>query len=175
MNIFYLHHCPRTAARYHCDKHVVKMVLEYAQLLCTAHHTARTPTLPPSSTLSLYKPTHRNHPSAIWVRQSPAHYRWLYALLTHLLEEYTHRYSRIHSTARLLPILAHASSFTQTHFDQPPQAMPPAYHSTTSSIKAYRRYYKNDKIHFAKYTKRTTPHWLTPPPTLETHNERTPH
>jgi hypothetical protein len=36
MNIFVLSRCPRAAARLHCDKHVVKMILETAQLLYTA-------------------------------------------------------------------------------------------------------------------------------------------
>lgn len=34
MNIFVLHWLPQIAALYHCDKHVVKMILEYAQILC---------------------------------------------------------------------------------------------------------------------------------------------
>ena len=37
MNIFYLHPDPTIAAQMMCDKHVLKMVLETAQLLSTAH------------------------------------------------------------------------------------------------------------------------------------------
>jgi hypothetical protein len=37
MNIFYLDKDPIKAAEYSCDKHVVKMILESAQMLCTAH------------------------------------------------------------------------------------------------------------------------------------------
>ena len=36
MNIFFLHRNPKIAARMQCDKHVVKMVLETAQMLSTA-------------------------------------------------------------------------------------------------------------------------------------------
>jgi len=38
VNIFYLDHDPVFAARAHCDRHVVKMILETAQLLSSAWH-----------------------------------------------------------------------------------------------------------------------------------------
>ena len=65
MNIFVLDNDPFKAAEYQCDKHVVKMVLETAQLLCSAHETAP------------YKRTHYNHPCAIWTRSSLSNYMWL--------------------------------------------------------------------------------------------------
>ena len=37
MNLFYLHKEPEVSATLHCDKHVVKMIIEYAQMLSTAH------------------------------------------------------------------------------------------------------------------------------------------
>ena len=37
MNIFYISECPVQAAEWMVDKHVVKMILESAQLLSTAH------------------------------------------------------------------------------------------------------------------------------------------
>ena len=64
MNIFMLHQEPQIAAQYHCDKHVVKMILESAQLLCTALNEAGVP-MP-------YRVTHKNHPCSIWVRESRA-------------------------------------------------------------------------------------------------------
>ena len=36
MNIFYLDKNPNTAAKMMCDKHIIKMILESAQMLCTA-------------------------------------------------------------------------------------------------------------------------------------------
>jgi hypothetical protein len=39
MNIFVLDKDPHAAAHYHCDKHVVKMILEAGQMLCAAHWT----------------------------------------------------------------------------------------------------------------------------------------
>jgi hypothetical protein len=38
MNIFYLNSDPKKAAVIQYNKHVVKMILESAQMLCTAHH-----------------------------------------------------------------------------------------------------------------------------------------
>ena len=95
MNIFYLHNDPQVCAAYHCDKHVVKMILEYAQLLSTAHHE-----LDGVPSIECYKKTHVNHPSAVWARQSKRHYRWLYRLLSHTCREYTKRYRKIHATER---------------------------------------------------------------------------
>lgn len=37
MNIFYLERDPKIAAEFHCDKHVVKMIVESAQMLSSAH------------------------------------------------------------------------------------------------------------------------------------------
>ena len=71
MNIFYIDTCPVKAAQMQCDKHVVKMVLESAQMLCTAHHSFWQHDVP-------YKPTHRNHPSAVWARSNSKHYDWLF-------------------------------------------------------------------------------------------------
>ena len=82
MNIFYLDKCPYKAAELQYNKHVVKMILESAQMLCTAHHHYDLFTDVP------YKKAHYNHPSTIWVRQNKNHYRWLYNHMIGLGEEY---------------------------------------------------------------------------------------
>ena len=69
MNIFYLDRNPILAADKQCDRHVVKMILETAQLLSTAHYEL-------DGESPAYKPTHKNHPSAVWVRKSLDHYLW---------------------------------------------------------------------------------------------------
>ena len=71
MNIFYLSHDPDKAARVMYNRHVVKMILESAQLLCTAHHEYGNHDVP-------YKSTHKNHPSAIWTRSNDLAYMWVY-------------------------------------------------------------------------------------------------
>ena len=59
MNIFYLDKDPQQAAKYHCDKHVVKMILESAQMLCTVVNEISGGQVTP------YKSTHKNHPCKI--------------------------------------------------------------------------------------------------------------
>jgi hypothetical protein len=90
MNIFVLDNDPKKCAEAHCDKHVVKMILEHAQLMCTAHH------MQPNTTMQYdipYKQTHTNHPCAVWVRQSLDNYRWLYSMTDYLNDEYKRRFN----------------------------------------------------------------------------------
>jgi hypothetical protein len=91
MNIFFLDENPTLSAQYHVDKHVVKMILETAQLLCSVHHT--TPQVTPQVP---YKLSHKNHPCAVWARQSLSNYLYLCELGLELGKEYTHRLSLIH-------------------------------------------------------------------------------
>ena len=95
MNIFYLHHSPYLAAKVQYNKHVVKMILESAQMLCTAHHVYGNA----EQKLNVpYKQAHLNHPSTIWTRQCRANYRWLYLHMLALGYEYTKRYGKIHAS-----------------------------------------------------------------------------
>ena len=90
MNIFYLDKDPVKAAQVQYNKHVVKMILESAQMLCTAHHVYGNPDDMP------YKQAHLNHPSTIWVRENSLHYDWLYAHMIALGLQYTYRYGKVH-------------------------------------------------------------------------------
>lgn len=157
MNIFYLNHNPEICAQQHCDKHVVKMILEYAQLLSTAHHVLDEYVI----YYDIYKPTHINHPSSKWVRASSENYKWLLELWKNLMLEYTHRYGRVHASSRLLPYLEHLPIHIQEgEFFQPPPAMPDEYITTNNSIVNYQNYYKYGKTKLLKYTKREKPTWL---------------
>ena len=93
MNIFYLSRDPTQAAQAQCDRHVVKMILETAQLLSTAHVEL-------DGNQVAYKATHKNHPSAIWVRSSLDHYEWTLYHLEALGSEYERRYKKVHKTIR---------------------------------------------------------------------------
>ena len=161
MNIFVLSPCPRTAARLHCDKHVVKMILETAQLLYTAHHVVGTPDLPDGA----YKKTHANHPCALWVRESRANYLWLVELGWWLCKEYQVRYGahKTHKTERhilwLKSRVPHLPNGPATPFRQ---AMPEAY-KHPDPIQAYQTYYREDKLKrrgIVVYTKRDCPKFL---------------
>ena len=102
MNIFYLHENPKICAKYHNDSHCVKMILEYAQLMCTAHRELDVISKGSLMDTTLYKATHKNHPSAVWVRESKANYEFLHKLFSALCNEYTHRYGKIHKTEQKL-------------------------------------------------------------------------
>jgi hypothetical protein len=175
MNIFYLDNSPRLCAEQHCDKHVVKMILEYAQLLSTAHRvldgvvstgiskTGRKQTsyvLSDSREPVLYRATHLNHPSAVWVRQSSANYEWLYVMWLELMSEYTHRYHKQHACEKLVTQLRELPhNITQGTFTEPPPAMPDYCKVSGDSIRSYRNYYIQEKARFAKW-KTKTPEWF---------------
>lgn len=180
MNIFYLDNHTHRCAKQHCDKHVVKMIIEYAQLLSTAHRVIdgieytdlskngrriKRWKMVKNSNMeeTLYKAAMVNHPSAVWVRQSSRHYQWLYRLFMWLCVEYTYRYGKIHSTERLLgDLLGYTPKGLQDKgFVEPPQCMPDYCKVKGNSIKAYKNYYINEKQYFAKWTKQKEPEWYT--------------
>jgi hypothetical protein len=169
MNIFYLSHKPSRCARWHCDKHVVKMILETAQLLYTAHWVLENPDL---STAPVKKNTtqrgyqsikNKKHPSAIWARESLDHYMWLCELGFELCREYKHRFGekKEHGCQRHIIWLAAypPAALKSLGWSQPPQAMPDEY-KDADSIVAYRAYYIGGKKDLLHYTKRHMPHWI---------------
>ena len=180
MNIFALSTDPIQSAEMMCDKHVVKMIIETAQLLSTAHrildgeeYVDRTANgrrikrwLHPNSNMesTLYKASHINHPSAVWARKSNNNYNWLYCHFDALCREYTYRYGKIHLTEeKLLDILKNPpDNIAIGHLTELPQAMPDKYKGVYY-VDAYRRYYVGDKIGFAKWTRRDTPDWWSDP------------
>ena len=97
MNIFWLDWDLEKCAEYHCDKHCTKMIVEYAQLLCTAHHV-----LQDDRSDIPYRLVHKNHPCAIWARESLSNYLVLCELGLELCKEYTHRYKKTHKSKQVL-------------------------------------------------------------------------
>lgn len=175
MNIFYLDSDPKACAQAHYDKHVVKMILEYAQLLSTAHRmidgdewTDRTASgsrikrwsLPDDREQTLYKATHRNHPSAVWVRESRSNYKWLLELFKELIDEYRIRYGKEHKTSELLPALSNApDNQADIGLTEVPQAMPDDCKRDIPML-GYRNYYATNKRNLLAYTNRGAPSWL---------------
>lgn len=141
MNIFYLDSDPVKAAEQHYNKHVVKMILEAAQLLCTAHHIEGDGNVP-------YKKTHMNHPSAVWVRSSVSNYMWCYNYMLALGDEYTKRYRKNHLTiSKCKEILSNVpSKIAQFAFFEPPQCMPDEY-KMANTVQGYKKYYEFGKAH----------------------------
>lgn len=179
MNIFYLHNDVRHCAEMHNDKHCVKMILEYAQLLSTAHRVldgveilGKTKTgrnakrwILEDTSLNdiLYSATHINHPSAVWVRQSKENYIWLSNMLVALCEEYTYRYGKTHKIERdglCFVLLKNVpKNIGNREWTEPTPAMPEDVKIAGDSIASYRNYYIKNKTHLAKWKNRNIPQW----------------
>lgn len=176
MNIFYLDNDPRRCAEMHVDKHCVKMILEYAQLLSTAHRvldgtqhvrlskTGRKQTayvLPDQRESVLYSATHINHPSAVWVRKTDKNYDWLYVMWRELMDEYTYRYNKVHACEKLIiPLRRVPYNIPQGDFTEPTPAMPDNYKVAGDSIQSYKNYYLGDKTRMFSWKNRETPTWI---------------
>lgn len=173
MNIFYLHKDPVVAAEMSCDKHVVKMILESAQLLCTVHRvsdgteyydkTANGRKIKrwkhPNSNLEniLYKAGWLKHPSTQWLFENTKNYMWLYKHMMGLNEEYKKRYNHKedHVTIQKLgeilntpPTNMKNSNVNET---EPTPAMPDYCKVKNDSVASYRKYYINEKKRFATW------------------------
>lgn len=175
MNIFYLDEDPARCAKYHCDKHVVKMILESAQLLSTAHRVldgVETRKLSPSGRnlkywqLSdireekLYKATHINHPCASWARLCAANYFYLYNLYIELLTEYKIRYGKSHASGQLSNwLIKSPTNIPIVPPTQVVQVMPDYCKVPGNPVQAYRNYYINEKADIAEWRHSETPEW----------------
>ena len=153
MNIFVLDQSPQVAARMHCDKHCVKMILETAQMLSTAHRVHDTP-----QSDKVYKKAHLNHPCTKWIRESKANYRWAFDLYLALLLEFSSRRGKSHKSSELMQSLRHTPAGIPDIGPTPfAQAMPEEY-KRSSPVEAYRAYYMGEKASIAQWN------WGTPMP-----------
>ena len=183
MNIFYLDKKPQKCAEMHVDKHCVKMILEYAQLLSTAHRVldgVLTTGLSKSGRKRqlyilndgldkiLYSATHVNHPSAVWCRQSSANYMWLAELLEECCKEYSYRYGKVHKVERdgLMQTLKNnfPKNISDKPFTEPTPAMPDECKVPGNSLQSYHNYYVMNKQHLwswkGKINSRNRPQWF---------------
>jgi hypothetical protein len=154
VNIFFLDWDVEKNAQYHCDKHVVKMILETAQLLCGVHHMTDAVYVP-------YKLSHKNHPCSIWARESLTNYLYLGELGLELSREYTHRYGKKHKSQEIIEwCLINKPEIQDIGFTTPPKAMPDEY-KTEDVIESYRKYYLGVKKTFLTWKERQIPEWVT--------------
>jgi hypothetical protein len=181
MNIFILDKNPNIAASYHCDKHVVKMILESGQMLCTAHwvlwlnHFGKTlkdfriqkdakeylRDHIPKKQQPPWSMTHVNHPCSIWTRENLSNYKWHLNLMNSLLGEYTMRYDKIHKAEAVFTWLSQnlppgIPELAQTPF---PICMKDEYKISADPVECYREYYIKDKVRFARWKMNNEPAW----------------
>jgi len=152
MNIFVLDKNPETCARYHCDKHVVKMILESAQMLSAVVRL--------SGIDQGYKITHQNHPCTLWTGKSLSNWKWLRELAGALNREYKFRYNKksnhkSYDLIKSLPI----PKITDQGLTRFPQAIPESYKHENPVI-AYRKYYLEEKSNLFYWTRRARPNWV---------------
>jgi hypothetical protein len=153
MNIFILDTDVLKCAQYHCDQHVIKMILECAQMLCT--------TLNKRGMQTPYRSTHVNHPCVLWLDESYDNFLWLRELALALNREYRYRYGRErdHASIRVIreiePLRHPARGLTPFA-----QAMPDLYKVPGDAVRAYRRFYSGEKLGFATWTRRPVPGWI---------------
>lgn len=191
MNIFILHLNTKLCAIYHCDKHVVKMILEYVQLLYTAcwyvwyeydnnimiedrsekitYKVTMKPipnwilNAPKTKSGSIgYRPTHINHPCAIWTRESLDNYLYLCQLGLDLCEEYTYRYKKTHTCEQhLIWLKNNPPPIPKNGLTKMRLAMPDKYKTEEDDpVTCYRNFYIGDKKKFAKWLCRDIPYWF---------------
>jgi hypothetical protein len=182
INIFYLDKDPVLAAQYQVDRHVVKMVVETAQLLSTAHRLLdgqeiivelkhkdtgkikkkRVWILPDNRNDILYACTHRNHPSAVWCRSSVENYNWLVDHLHALGQEYTYRYGKTHATIKKCFYELQSPPYGLRAWDwsEPPSAMAKHYIVSNDSVLNYRNYYRYGKANLHRWKNREPPAWI---------------
>jgi hypothetical protein len=184
MNIFYIDHDPAQAAMWMVDKHVVKMILESAQLLSTAHrvldgvmqegkrlvpNTLENPKYRKHKTWILndqrqdimYQATHINHPSAVWSRTSIENYNWLVEHYFALMSEYTYRYNKRHKCFDMAYYLQSPPKNLEAYDWTPmPSCMAEEYIVSDDPLTNYRNYYRIGKANMHKWTNRTPPEWI---------------
>jgi len=176
MNIFVLDNDPAVSARMMCDKHVVKMIVETAQMLSTVHRyldgqqyidvSANNRRIKrwnhPVHDQTLYKSVMVNHPCTVWARTSHMNYHWLAQHGMALCHEYDHRYNNYHMTTRLMRwlLIVPPKNIPRGKMTPFAQAMPDQYKSQ-NAVEAYRNYYLGEKAGFAKWTNREIPEWFT--------------
>jgi len=155
MNIFVLDKDPKKCAKYHNDKHVVKMILETAQLLCGVHHMVE-------SKLDIpYKLSHKNHPCSIWARECIENYIWLCDLGMELCKEYTYRYGKRHKSQDIIewcitnhPHLKETGDLTPFRLAMPEEC------KIGGVVESYREYYIKEKKYFSKWKNRDIPEFM---------------
>ena len=175
MNVFYLNKQEDICAQMHVDSHCSKMIIEYAQLMSTAHRTLDGELYIDKTANGrnikrwrlvehedvIYKASHVNHPSGVWTRASDVNYKCLYSMWLELCKEYTHRYGKIHLTQEKLEhILSKVpENIPEGPLTEVPQAMPEDV-KRPNPIDAYKSYYRQYKQAFAKWTNRPTPEFM---------------
>lgn len=157
MNIFILDTDVKKNAQYHANTHVVKQVLEYCQLLSGACH------LHGVAVEGMYKLTHKSHPSMKWTLESKQNFDYLLSLTEALLEEYTHRYGKVHASSRLIPLFKSVQNNIPKGCNKLTKfaiVVNKEVSNTQDAVTDYRKLYMTTKRDLCKWKNRNTPEWF---------------
>jgi hypothetical protein len=177
MNVFLLDSNFETSAKYHVDKHIVKMPLEAAQLLCTAlwvdkylgfvpraldkYDREKLKQIDKENRDFAYLPSYENHPWGIWARESLDNWIWLWNYADTLGDEYTYRYGKVHKSTQVIRSLPEPVNMEERGLRPMPQCMPDDVKIEDKfPVQAYRNYYKQYKNHLFGWKNREVPSWL---------------
>jgi len=154
MNIFVLDHDPILAAQYHCDKHVVKMILETAQMMSTVHFLHGVGNVP-------YKPSHQNHPCVKWAATNSSNYNWLAQLGIALGKEFEFRRGKKHKSVEIIEnLFVQPGSMQRSNAITPHALAMPTEYVSSNAVESYRNYYKGAKKDICKWAwGRPQPAW----------------
>jgi hypothetical protein len=159
MNIFVLDKSQLNNVQYYIDAHVIKQVLETAQILCTVRHSI-------GDHNAEYRATHIHHPCTIWAGQSSKNYEWLCELGLTIAQEYSYRYGKDHKSADIILDCYNSIPDIPGELTDSPTCMADKFIISNSLVDNYRNYYINDKVFdksgnlMAKWTKRSRPDWF---------------
>jgi len=162
MNIFILDKDPIKCAEMHCDKHVVKMIVESCQMLANAFTLDQLKSAPKTIKGNYRKHSYVNHPCSKWVLESRGNFVWLWDLTQWLIQEYRDRYKKSHSLEKFVIWVLENNgniNFPKTHRTPFVQAMPDEY-KDKDVVKAYRNYYLKEKLIFAQWKNGNVPSWV---------------
>lgn len=154
MNLFLLDDNMIAAARAHVDRHVVKMPLEAAQLLCSCFPPGAAP----------YKPTHIAHPLVVWTRASTGNFGLVVEYGLAVADEYARRYGREHASRAVIVWCAERCPVPAGALAEPVQCMPDEFQVPGDHVAAYRAYYRARKAHLASWRAPAAPPswWVSP-------------
>jgi hypothetical protein len=154
MNVFFLDSDPEQAARDLCDKHVVKMTTESAQILCTSLSALGISGSP-------YRSTHSAHPCVKWAKESSTNFEWLLLHAFEQAEEYARRYGKFHGALHAICFASEnfeRAKFPSRNFSRPALAMPEEFRTVSADpVDCYRAYYYSAKRHFARWKSPSQP------------------
>jgi hypothetical protein len=182
MNLFNLDNDLDKCAEYHVDKHVNKMQLEAAQILCTnviidhllgyvprnltkeenavlSEYRKENKELPMEERFVPYLPCHQNHPSTVWCRTSLENFYWTHCYANALGSESHYRYGTTHKSLTVINNLPEPKHMKDIGFTTFGLAMPDQLKDYDDPIGSYRKFYMLDKATFASWKHRNKPYW----------------